>query len=100
MNLNVYLLSLHSRAYSMSRLSGIQKSVLGLYREALRAGAALPATSSPAALAYIRQEFRAGQGIDRMDFQRIEHLIRSAKKKIAMMAQSEAFSLSPQSSQR
>ena len=63
--------------------SGIQKQVLALYREGLRAARLLPATSSGPAAAFIRAEFREkAASVDRMDFQRIEHLLRSARKKL------------------
>ena len=78
----------------MQRLSGVQRQVLSLYRDALRRGAALPAPSRAAALDFIRAEFRAGLAVDRLDFQRIEHLLRAGKKKLDSLAKSEAFSLS------
>lgn len=64
--------------------SGIQKSVLSLYREALRVARRMtPAPAAAAARAYVAGEFRAGAArVDRMDFQRIEHLLRAARKKI------------------
>ena len=77
------------------RLSGVQKQVLALYREALRRCAALPPPSRAAALSFTRAEFREGLAVDRLDFQRIEHLLRAGKKKLASLAKSEAFSLSP-----
>ena len=77
-----------------TRLSGVQREVLNLYREALRRGRALPLSSRGPALAFIRQEFRAGLSVDRLDFQRIEHLLRAGKKKLDSLAKSEAFSLS------
>ena len=63
--------------------SGIQKQVLALYREGLRAARLLPASSAAPAAAFIRAEFREkARSVDRMDFQRIEHLLRSARKKL------------------
>ena len=84
-----------------ARLSGVQRQVLNLYREALRRCAALPQPASrAAALAFTRAQFRDGLAVDRLDFQRIEHLLRAGKKKLASLAQSEAFSLSPPSRQQ
>ena len=77
------------------RTSGIQRQVLNLYRDALRKAYSLPAASGQqAALTFIRQEFRAGQSVDRLDFQRIEHLLRAGKKKLDVLSRSQAFSLS------
>jgi succinate dehydrogenase assembly factor 1 len=81
------------------RLSGVQKQVLALYREALRRCAALPPPSRAAALSFTRAEFREGLAVDRLDFQRIEHLLRAGKKKLASLAQSEAFSVAPSARQ-
>jgi hypothetical protein len=64
--------------------SGIQKQVLSLYREALRAARRLePTDASTSASTYIRSEFRSkASSVDRLDFQRVEHLLRAARKKI------------------
>ncbi len=79
----------------MQRHSGVQKQVLNLYREALRRGAAFREPSRAAALAFIRAEFRVGcRSVDRLDFQRIEHLLRAGKKKLDSLGKLEAFSMS------
>ncbi len=63
--------------------SGIQLQVLSLYREGLRAARRMPAESGAAAAAFIRAEFRdKAASVDRMDFQRVEHLLRAARKKL------------------
>jgi succinate dehydrogenase assembly factor 1 len=82
----------------MQRLSGVQRQVLSLYRDALRRGAALPPPSRAAALDFIRAEFRAGLAVDRLDFQRIEHLLRAGKKKLDSLAKADAFRVSPAAS--
>jgi succinate dehydrogenase assembly factor 1 len=71
------------------RASGIQKQVLSLYREGLRHARALPLPSSHEARDFIRGEFRRGAQVDRLDFQRIEHLLRQGKKKLASLASSD-----------
>ena len=73
--------------------SGIQLQVLSLYREGLRAARRLPPASSRAALAFIRSEFRdKAASVDRMDFQRVEHLLRAARKKLDSLKGADAFS--------
>jgi hypothetical protein len=64
--------------------SGIQKQVLSLFREALRCATKMPDKSaSLTATTYIRNEFRdKAANVDRLDFQRVEHLLRAARKKI------------------
>ena len=68
--------------------SGIQKQVLSLYREALRSALRLADTSaSTSARDFIRREFRdKAYSVDRLDFQRVEHLLRAARKKIDVMS--------------
>ena len=80
------------------RLSGIQKQVLALYRESLRAARRVPSPSGAlAATAYARQEFRlAAATVDRMDFQRVEHLLRAGRKKLDALSRADVsnFALS------
>jgi succinate dehydrogenase assembly factor 1 len=66
------------------RHSGLQKKVLTLFRDCLRAARRLPDISSQAA---VRQRcvesFREkGKTVDRLDIQRIEHLLRQARKEL------------------
>lgn len=72
------------------RHSGIQKQVLALYRESLRAARRVPAPEgAAAAAAFARQEFRLGAAtVDRMDFQRVEHLLRAARKRLDALQKS------------
>ena len=80
-----------------ARLSGIQRQVLSLYREALRAARRIPTPSgATAATAFARSEFRRGAtSVDRMDFQRVEHLLRSARKQIDTFSRASNFTLLP-----
>ena len=65
------------------RRSGLQRQVLAVYRDCLVASRKLPAASQAAAVAFIRLEFRNGAAtVDKLDIQRIEHLIRQAQKKV------------------
>ncbi len=68
------------------RHSGLQKTILSLYRQSLQAAARLPTPEARAsARELVRREYRekAG-GVDKLDFQRVEHLIRHAKKKLEL----------------
>lgn len=65
------------------RKSGLQLQVLTLYRDVLRAARALPIDSRISAISFIRHEFRHNSThVDTLDIQRIEFLIRQAKKKL------------------
>lgn len=71
----------------MRRHSGLQRSVLILYRECLLASRRLPTSEGAlAAATFVRSEFRAKAfGVEKMDFQRVEHLIRHGKKQLEAM---------------
>lgn len=66
----------------MRRLSGLQKSVLSLYRSCLRHTRALAAPARLAAVRYLRVEFRERAALDRLDYQRIEFLVRQGGKRL------------------
>ena len=69
------------------RLSGLQRQVLTLYRASLRAAAALPdAPSRAAAAEFARSSFRANVSVDKLDFQRVEFLLRQGRKKLDMVS--------------
>ncbi|KAA0147557.1 hypothetical protein FNF27_02403 [Cafeteria roenbergensis] len=73
-----------SRAGSQ-RLSGLQRDVLALYRECLRAARAKPsADARQAGHEYVRAKFREHASIRRADFMRIEFLIRQGRKQLDM----------------
>jgi succinate dehydrogenase assembly factor 1 len=78
-----------------TRHSGIQKQVLSLYRESLRAARRIPTPSgAAAAAAFARAEFRRGAlTVDRMDFQRVEHLLRAARKQLDTFSRASDFAL-------
>ncbi len=71
---------------SPRRLSGLQKQVLSLYRTCLRACCKLPIGESRLkAVSYVRLEFRANaSSVKTLDLQRIDHLLRQAKKKLKL----------------
>jgi len=71
------------------RLSGLQRKVLNLYRDALRAarGAHLPRDSRAVLVASIVTETRAkAASVERLDYQRIEYLLRAGRKRIAALS--------------
>lgn len=68
------------------RMSGLQKQVLSLYREALRTARKLgSAEDRLAGIDFARDEFRAKAAtVDKLDIQRIEFLLRQGKKKLGL----------------
>ena len=80
---------------SAHRHSGIQRQVLSLYRESLQAARRIPnPAGAAAAAAFARAEFRRGAStVDRMDFQRVEHLLRAARKQLDTFSRASGFSL-------
>ena len=74
------------------RLSGLQKSVLSLYRNCLRHTRALTAPARLAAVRYLRVEFRERAALDRLDYQRIEFLVRQGGKRLSNAATSNVSS--------
>ena len=64
------------------RRSGIQKQVLYLYKECLRAAEA----KSPSFKSVVRNEFkRNGVAIQRTDTMRVEYMLRQGKRRLDMM---------------
>jgi succinate dehydrogenase assembly factor 1 len=61
-----------------TRHSGIQKEVLKLYKDCLLAAY----KKNKTAVDFVRTQFKDAKAIDRLDFQRIEYLIRNGKKKL------------------
>jgi succinate dehydrogenase assembly factor 1 len=68
----------------MTRHSGLQKNVLSLYRQCLRVARRLPDISSQTAMKErCKSSFHdKGKSIDRLDIQRIEHLLRQTRKEL------------------
>lgn len=79
----------------MSSKSGIQKQVLSLYRAALRTFNSRPSKEEQAALrAYARAELEANRAsIPRSDTLRIEHLLRSGRRRLESVAGASGFAL-------
>ena len=67
------------------RLSGLQRQVLSLARSVARAARVKPPTVRAAVMARLRQEFEAGQAVDRLDVGRIEHLLRKGGRQLELL---------------
>jgi succinate dehydrogenase assembly factor 1 len=70
------------------QLSGLQKRVLSLYRNYLRAIQAkeqLPAAQRQQIVAHVREQFDEGKTIRRLEIDRIEWLLRSGDKKLKQL---------------
>lgn len=72
----------------MSRPSRLQRQVLSLYRELLRAG-----RGKPGAEARVRAEFRQHASLPRSDVLRIEYLYRRGKRQLQVLRSGHAKTL-------
>ncbi|XP_037373909.2 succinate dehydrogenase assembly factor 1, mitochondrial isoform X2 [Talpa occidentalis] len=72
----------------MSRPSRLQRQVLSLYRELLRAG-----RGKPGAEARVRAEFRQNASLPRSDVLRIEYLYRRGRRQLQLLRSSHATAL-------
>jgi succinate dehydrogenase assembly factor 1 len=79
----------------MSSKSGVQKQVLSLYRAALRVASHRASAEERTALReYARAELeRHRASVPRSDTLRIEHLLRSGRKRLESVASAARFSL-------
>jgi succinate dehydrogenase assembly factor 1 len=68
----------------MARLSGLQREVLKLYRQCIRAAHTKPPQNKDHWLRYIRQEFSKYQNLPKKQFSVIEHLLRLGHKRYEM----------------
>ncbi|XP_008071826.1 succinate dehydrogenase assembly factor 1, mitochondrial [Carlito syrichta] len=72
----------------MSRPSRLQRQILTLYRELLRAG-----RGKPGAEARVRTEFRQHAGLPRSDVLRIEYLYRRGRRQLQLLRSGHATSM-------
>ncbi|XP_036994336.2 succinate dehydrogenase assembly factor 1, mitochondrial [Artibeus jamaicensis] len=72
----------------MSRPSRLQRQVLSLYRELLRAG-----RGKPGAEAHVRAEFRQQASLPRSDVLRIEYLYRRGRRQLQLLRSGHATAL-------
>ncbi|ROW11321.1 hypothetical protein VMCG_00882 [Cytospora schulzeri] len=66
----------------MARLSGLQKEVLGLYRQCLRQSRIKPETTRKHFEAFARAEFQKYVAIEKRDFAAIEFLLRKGRRQL------------------
>ncbi|CAR24425.1 Succinate dehydrogenase assembly factor 1, mitochondrial [Lachancea thermotolerans] len=71
------------------RLSGLQREVLQMYRQCIRAAHDKPKANQPNFVTHIRKEFRQYQDLPRKDFSTIEHLLRVGHRRLEMYSQPE-----------
>ncbi|XP_023577204.1 succinate dehydrogenase assembly factor 1, mitochondrial [Octodon degus] len=72
----------------MSRPSRLQRQILSLYRELLRAG-----RGKPGAEARVRAEFRQHASLPRTDVLRIEYLYRRGRRQLQLLRSGHATSM-------
>ncbi|KAG8524385.1 Succinate dehydrogenase assembly factor 1, mitochondrial [Galemys pyrenaicus] len=72
----------------MSRPSRLQRQVLSLYRELLRAG-----RGKPGAEARVRAEFRQNASLPRSDVLRIEYLYRRGRRQLQLLRSGHATAM-------
>ena len=66
----------------MPRLSGLQKDVLALYRQCLRAARVKPSDTRPNFEAFARREFEKNLNMDKKDFGAVEFLLRKGQRQL------------------
>lgn len=64
------------------RLSGLQKDIIHLYRQCLRVSYTKPVQNRPHFINFVKAEFNKNKSTSRKDFNTIEYLIRTGKKKL------------------
>ncbi|EON66678.1 hypothetical protein W97_05924 [Coniosporium apollinis CBS 100218] len=70
----------------MPRLSGLQRDVLSLYRQCLRAAAKKPAKTQQNFKMFARNEFREHISLNKKDFATIEFLLRKGHRQLEIYA--------------
>lgn len=68
----------------MTRLSGLQRDVLALYRRCLRAARAKPAETRSNFESFARREFEKNIDLDKKDFGAVEFLLRKGDRQLEM----------------
>ncbi|KAL2112518.1 hypothetical protein VUR80DRAFT_7371 [Thermomyces stellatus] len=66
------------------RYSGLQREVLSLYRQCLRACRAKPEDARPAFRAFARRAFDENLGINKRDFGLIEYQLRKGRRQLEL----------------
>ncbi|KAF2474626.1 uncharacterized protein BDR25DRAFT_215504 [Lindgomyces ingoldianus] len=66
----------------MGKLSGLQRAVLSLYRQCIRALRDKPNDTRENFRLFVREEFRKHINVDRKDFSTIEYLLRRGHRQL------------------
>lgn len=74
-------------AGGVRRLSGLQRQVLGLYRDVLRAARTKDAEARASIQQYARSEIDSHMNVDRKNHQLIEHLVRKGRRQLDLLRQ-------------
>ncbi|KAF2499160.1 hypothetical protein BU16DRAFT_454250 [Lophium mytilinum] len=70
----------------MAKLSGLQRDVLALYRQCLRAARAKPAETRKNFEDFTRKEFREHIHLNKKDFSTIEYMLRRGNRQLEIYA--------------
>lgn len=76
------------------KLSGLQKEVIHLYRQCVRAAFKKPAENRLHFVNFIRLEFGKYKSLPRKDFSTIEHLLRVGNRRLEMYSSPEVKDIS------
>lgn len=71
------------------KLSGLQREVIHLFRQAVRVAHQKPVENRPHFIEFIHGEFGKYRDLPRKDFTTIEHLLRVGNRKLKLYAQPE-----------
>ncbi|KAF2721905.1 hypothetical protein K431DRAFT_223051 [Polychaeton citri CBS 116435] len=77
----------------MPRLSGLQKDVLSLYRQCLRACRTKPIHSRAKFESFTRQEFEKTRKMDKKDFGAVEFMLRKGHRQLEVFAEKNVTSI-------
>ncbi|OCK82862.1 hypothetical protein K432DRAFT_380039 [Lepidopterella palustris CBS 459.81] len=66
----------------MAKLSGLQRDVLSLYRQCLRAVREKPVDARPNFRAFARSEFEKNMSLSKKDFSAIEYILRRGHRQL------------------
>lgn len=76
-----------------SKLSGLQRQVLSLYRSALRLAREKDGRPGGQMAIYARTEFERNKLIEKKNFQLAEHYLRKGRKQLELLSQSDVTGL-------
>ncbi|CCH58435.1 hypothetical protein TBLA_0A06430 [Henningerozyma blattae CBS 6284] len=71
------------------KLCGLQRDVVHLYRSCIRVAHTKPVQSRPHFIEFARSEFSKNRDVPRKDFNTIEYLLRTGKRRLETYSSSE-----------